>query len=106
MRGRSFPRCPICVEPISIREIDVQPSVVVIVEKGQSASLSLDDGPFVVDAAPHVGAVQPGLLGHVYKLDGRRCGVRYCGFYEGRISPFPEWGRENVCQCAAEHEQR
>ena len=43
------------IEPVSVGEIDVQPSVMVIIEKSQSASLGLNDGTFVVDAAPHIG---------------------------------------------------
>ena len=61
VRGRRFSRRPMRIQPISIGKVDVQPSIIVVVEKGQSASLGLDDGSFVVDAAPHVGAGQPGL---------------------------------------------
>ena len=73
VRDRRFSGRPMRIEPISIREVDVQPSVIVVVEKGQSASLGLNDGPFVVYAAPHVGDGQPGLLSHIDKLDRRCC---------------------------------
>ena len=106
MRGRRFSRRPMRIEPISIREVDVQPSVMVVVEKGQSASLGLDDGPFVVYAAPHVGAGQPGLLSHIHKLDRRRCRSRDCGFHQTRVSPFPQGSGKSLCQRAAEHEER
>ena len=56
MRNRRLSRRPMGIEPVSIRKVDVQPAVVVIVKERQPASLGLNDGPLVVDAAPHIGA--------------------------------------------------
>ena len=45
MRNRRLARRPMGIEPIPIRKVDVQPAVVVVVKKSQSASLGLNDGP-------------------------------------------------------------
>ncbi len=69
MRSRRLPGRPMGIEPIPIRKVDVQPAVVVVVEESQSAALGLNDGAFVIDASPHVGDGQPGLLSHIHILD-------------------------------------
>ncbi len=94
------------VEPISIGEVDVQPSVMVIVEKGQSASLGLNDGPFMVDAAPHIGNGEPGLLGHIHKLDRRCRGRSNRSLQQIRVPPSPERSGKSLCQIAAEQKER
>src|SRR5271157_2416581 len=106
MRCRRFPGRPVRIEPVAVREVDVQPSVLVVVEKGQSAALGLNDDPLVVDAAPHVGDGQAGLLSHIDKLDGRWRGIRHRSLQEGLIFPFPEWSCKSVGECTAEYEER
>jgi hypothetical protein len=60
MRGRLLARRPMRIEAISIGQVDVQPSVIVVVEeRPDSASLGLNDEPLAVDAAPHIGDVSP-----------------------------------------------
>src|SRR5271157_2008273 len=106
MRCRRFPGRPVRIEPVAVREVDVQPSVMVVVEKGQSAALGLNDDPLVVDSAPHVGDGQAGLLRDIDKLDWRGCGIGHGGLLEGRIFPFPEWSCKSVREGTAEHEER
>src|SRR5580658_9756940 len=103
--GRFLPWRPMRVEPIAIGKVNVQPPVLVVVEKGQSASLGLYNYPLVIDGAPHVGDVQTGLLRHIDEVDRRRRGIRYRGFDKRRISPFPERCRKCVEQRATEHKQ-
>src|SRR5271163_4354387 len=105
MRGWRLAGLPARVKPIAVGEINVQPSVLVVVEEGQPAPLSLDDGPFVVDPAPNIGNVQPGQLSHIDKLDWRRRRIRYRGLQERRISPFPEGSCKSFGQLTAEDEE-
>ena len=89
MRDRCFSRRPMRIELIAIGEVDVEPAVVVKIKKGKPAPLSLDDGPLVVHAAPHVGAGETCLLGHIHILDRRRCRSRDRGLKETWFSPPP-----------------
>ena len=107
MRRRRFSWRPMRIEPISVGEVDVQPSVIVVIEKGQSASLGLDDGPFVVDAAPHVGACSARLAGATstnWTPDG--VGFDDCRFDDERFFPFPQRSGKCIRQRTAEHEER
>ncbi len=107
MRGRRFSWRPMRVQPISIGEIDVQPSVMVIVEKGQSASFGLNDGSFMVDAAPHVGDWSARLAApHPQTGPESRSGSRDRGLHQVRVSPVPQGSCKSLCQRAAEHEER
>src|SRR5256885_946901 len=55
MRGGSFAAWPVGIEARSVGEIDVQPAVIVVIEKSQSAALRFDDVFFVIRAAPDIG---------------------------------------------------
>ena len=55
----------------SIGQVDVQPAVVVVVEKGEAAAFGFNDVPLVVDAAPHVGSVEPGFCATSTNCTGR-----------------------------------
>src|ERR1035438_1942959 len=54
MRCRRLACRPMRVEPIAVGEVDIEPAVMVEGEEGQPASLGLNDGPLVLNAAPHV----------------------------------------------------
>ena len=94
------------IEPASIGQVDIQPAIVVVIEKRQPASLGFNDDTFSVYAAPHVGNSQSGLLRHVDKLDRRRGGTRYSGFHNERTLPLPKRCRQSVGQRAAEQKER
>ena len=106
VRDRFLSSRPMRIEAISIAEVDVEPAVMVVVEKGQSASLGFNDDPLAVYTAPHVGDVQPGLLSHIEKLNRKRSGLRCSGLHDERILPFRKWSRQSVGECAAEHDER
>src|SRR5712691_8637963 len=55
MRGGSFAGWPVGIEAGSVGEIDVEPVVIVVIEKSQSAALRFDDVFFVIGAAPDIG---------------------------------------------------
>src|SRR5205814_986017 len=55
MRGGGFAGWPVGIDAGSVGEIDVEPAVVVIIEKSQSAALRFDDVFFVIGAAPDIG---------------------------------------------------
>ena len=55
MRGGLFSGGPVRVEPASIGEIDVEPSIIVIVKEGDAAAFRLDDDALLVDASPDIG---------------------------------------------------
>ena len=105
MRSGLLPTRPIRVEAISIGEIDVKPSILVVVEKGSAAPLGFDNDSLVVDAAPYIGNCQTGLLGHIHKL---HCGLRSillrC-FQDQRGPPFPDWSGKRFSKGAAEYEE-
>jgi hypothetical protein len=94
------------IEAIPVSQIDIQPSVIVVVEESQPASLGFNDEPFVIDAAPYIGDGQPGLLRYIDKLDWRVSRLLYSGFQNNGILPFPEWRRKCVDERAAEHQKR
>ena len=95
------------IEPIAIREIDIQPAIMVVVKEGQTASFGLDDGPFVIDAAPHIGNIQPSLLAHIHKLNRRCRWIRRRGSASNSESFHRQSGVASASsQCAAKHKQR
>ena len=62
MRGRSFSGGPLLVQLRAVGEVDVKPSVVVIVEKGEAAAFGFDDVALVIGGAPDVGDGRPASL--------------------------------------------
>ncbi len=57
MRSRRFSFSPLRVEARAVSEIDIEPSVLIVIEKGQAATFGFDDVAFVVEAAPHIGSI-------------------------------------------------
>ncbi len=49
------------VQPGAVGQIDVEPSVIVVIEEGDAAALGLDDVALVIEAAPDVGDGESGL---------------------------------------------
>ena len=62
------------IKTAAIGQVNVEPSIVVVVEEGQAAALGLDDDSLLVDAAPNVGNLQTGLLRHVNELNREKAG--------------------------------
>src|SRR5579859_1991121 len=54
MRGGSFAWRPIFVEAGSVCQINIEPAVVVVIEKSQATAFGFDDVLFVIDSAPDV----------------------------------------------------
>src|ERR1039457_1388421 len=106
MRGRLFSRGPMRVKPTSIGEINVEPTIIVVIEKSQAASFGFNDDPLAIDTAPDIGHIQPGTFCHIDELDRRGCGTRYGRSNDGSIAPFPKRSRQRIEQGAAEHEER
>ena len=67
----SFPRRPVGVEARSVRQINIQPAVMIVIEKRQSTTFGFNDVFFLIDAAPDVWGNQAGFLGHVDEHDWR-----------------------------------
>src|SRR6516164_7532915 len=67
-----FPLRPSLPQPRTVGQVDVQPTVVVVVKEGDAASFGFNDVAFAIACAPNVGSVESSLLRHVYKLDCRR----------------------------------
>src|SRR5580704_9328288 len=106
MRSWRFSLGPIRIETASVGDVDVEPSVVVVVEESESASFGLDDGTLMIYAAPHVWNVQSSLLSYVHKLHAGWGGIRFCGFDGDWISPVPEGSCKCIRQRTAKHEKR
>src|SRR5437867_3240911 len=53
MRSGRFSRLPASVELGAIGQVDVEPSVIVVIKKGQAASLGLDDVALMIRSAPN-----------------------------------------------------
>src|SRR5262249_25849026 len=60
-----LPFAPVSIQPIAVRQIDIDPSVVVIVEKSNPAAFGFDDEPLVLNSTPNIGDVEAGSAGHV-----------------------------------------
>src|ERR1700758_2076415 len=105
MRGGLLPRSPVRVEPASIGEIDVEPSVIVIIKEGDAAAFRLDDDSFLVDASPDIGDVQARLLCYIDKLNRRVRRSRHGRFNVRNTIPFPERSGQRVQQSTAKHEK-
>ena len=72
VRDRFLSSGPMRAEPISIRKVDVEPAVIIVIKEGQTASLGLNDDSLVIDAAPHVGDIQPSFFSHIEILNRGR----------------------------------
>src|SRR5207253_622078 len=62
---------PVGIETRSVGEIDVEPAVMVIIEKSDAAALGFDDVFFMIDAAPDIGDGQASFAGCVDEPYGR-----------------------------------
>src|SRR5207244_5750330 len=71
VRGRRFTRRPARAEPVTVRQVDVQPAVVIVVEKGEAASLGFHNVSLVFYATPDVGHVQTSFSGYIHKRNRR-----------------------------------
>src|SRR5579872_1805135 len=103
MGCRLFAGGPVFIDPIPIGEVDVEPTVVVVIKKSDATALRLDDDAFVFHASPHVGDGETGSLGHIDELHRRR-GLRRCGEHETLISGAPKGCCEDIEQRTAENE--
>src|SRR5690242_17635653 len=105
MRCRRIARSPVGVNTCSVGEIDVEPTVVVVIKKCDPASFRLEDVALMIHAAPHVGNIQSSVTRDIdkgYRRGRRR--VRYTDRYA--VSPSPQWGVQRVQKSAAEHHKR
>jgi len=69
MLNRTFSRLVGFFQPNSVCQINVQPAIVVVIEEGQSASLSLDDVFLAVYPSPDILDAQPGFFSHIDECD-------------------------------------
>src|SRR5215470_5287291 len=104
MRSGRLARGPMGVEAGTVGEIDVEPAVVVVVEKRQARAFGFDDVVLVVDGTPDVRSGEAGFAGDVdelhwgfgrYGCGGFRLG-QGGGLQDGGRSPAPEWRSEGV----------
>ena len=73
----------------AVGQVDVQPAVLVVIEKGNAAALGFNDVLLRLDASPDVGDIDAGLFGDVHESDaGGRVGMRQGSRLEQR-GPAP-----------------
>src|ERR1019366_2970531 len=106
MRGGLFPGSPVRVQPASIREIDVEPSVIIVVKECDAAAFRLNNDALMVDTSPDIGDVQPGLSRNIDELNRRFRGSRHSSFDSRSFVPRPQRSRQPVQQRTAKHEKR
>ena len=101
-------RRPGGVEPRAVGEVNVQPAVLVVIEKRDAAALRLDNVLFVLDAAPHVRNVEARFAGDVHVGDGRKAFRVWRGRREKprRFSPFPKRRRQHLQKFLSEKQAR
>ncbi len=85
-------------QAVAVGEVDVEPAILVVIEKGQPAALGFNNVFLVLDAAPHVGDVEAGLFRHIHESDGggrfrMRCGGR---LKHGSSCPSPQGRGESI----------
>ena len=54
------------VQARAVAQVNVQPAVIVVIEKSKAAALGFDDERLVFDATPHIGNSQSRLPSYVY----------------------------------------
>ena len=64
----ALPGGPFLVEARSVGQINVEPAVVVVIEKSEAAALGFDDVALVIGASPDVGSSESGFAGYVDEL--------------------------------------
>src|SRR5205807_8204498 len=67
-------RWPLSIESITVGEINIQPTIIVIVEEREPAALGLNDVAFAIRRTPHVGNVESCLMCDIYEHNGGRRG--------------------------------
>ena len=91
MRGGCFAGGPVRVEPVSIGQIDVEPSVIVIVKEGDAAALRLDDDSFLCRRLPrHWECVRPAFSATSMNWTGEAGAVITAAF---SLRPFHSMSR-------------
>ena len=102
--GRGFlARGPFRVESCSVREVNVKPAVLVVIEECEPAAFGFNDVALVIGASPNVGDRQSGLLRDIDKLYRRIRGCRFSGKGKATIL-LPQRSAEGVEQGTAENQ--
>ena len=86
MRGGRLSCGPLLVEARSVGQIDIEPSVLIVIEESDAATLRLDDVALVVHASPDVWDGESGFSGYVHELNRR------FGRMEGAFCGIIAWG--------------
>ena len=83
---------------IAVGQVDVEPAILVVVEEGEPAALGFNNVLLVFNAAPNVGDVEAGFLGHIHEGDGngRLRNRRRGGLKHGHSCPSPEGRGERI----------
>src|SRR4051794_1036360 len=98
------PGRPFCIEAAPVGEIDVEPSIVVVIKKSDSTSFRFDDEALVFGTAPYIRNLEAGALCDINKLHRRRwCGCDR-GFKLGSTGGPPQWSGEPVEQSVAKNQ--
>src|SRR5690348_12774119 len=95
MRGGRLSCGPFLVEACSVGQVDIEPSVLIVIEERDAATFGFDDVALMVLASPDVRDGEPGLAGYVDELNGRFgrrdgvfCDIIACGEGGRGVRPY------------------
>ena len=108
MRCRRSTRRPASIEARPIREIDIEPTVAIVIKEGESTPLGFNDVALAINTALYIGNIQSCLARYIHKCHRR--GWRSIGNRRGLDgdtgAPFPERQGESIEKSTAQDHKR
>src|SRR5450631_3271016 len=99
MRGRGLSSRPLLAKSRSVGQTDVEPAVVIVVEKRNPATLRFDDVALVIRSTPDVRGIESSLASYIDKLHRRRRIRARCCLKNKAAPPLPDGCGQGIDQC-------
>ena len=81
---------PVSIESRPVCQVDIEPAIIVVIEKGEAAALRFNDVAFAIDATPDIWRVQSGSAANVYEYNGKWRDSRRFGLENQTTVPLPK----------------